>query len=44
VVNALDRAPPQTPAAYGRAGSLALNPSLYDVIGRRYVAGFRYKF
>jgi outer membrane receptor protein involved in Fe transport len=44
VQNALDRAPPTTAAAYGRTGSLATNPQLYDVIGRRYVLGVRYKF
>jgi len=44
VQNALDRAPPTTAAAYGRAGALATNPQLYDVIGRRYTLGFRYKF
>lgn len=43
VVNALDKVPPETPAAFGRAGVAALNPALYDVIGRRYVVGFRYK-
>ena len=44
VQNALDRAPPTTAAAYGRTGSLATNPQLYDVIGRRFVLGVRYKF
>jgi hypothetical protein len=42
--NALDRAPPTTAAAFGRTGSLSLNPQLYDVIGRRYVLGIVYKF
>lgn len=44
VNNALDRAPPTTAAAFGRTGSLATNPQLYDVIGRRYTLGVRYKF
>jgi iron complex outermembrane recepter protein len=44
VNNLLDRAPPTAPLAYGRAGSVATNPQLYDVIGRRYTIGFRYKF
>jgi iron complex outermembrane recepter protein len=44
VNNLFDRAPPTDPAAYGRAGSNALNPQLYDVIGRRYTLGVRYKF
>jgi iron complex outermembrane recepter protein len=44
VQNLLDRAPPTTAAAYGRTGSLATNPQLYDVLGRRYVLGVRYKF
>jgi iron complex outermembrane receptor protein len=44
VTNALDRAPPTTAAAFGRTGSVSLNPQLYDVIGRRYVLGVRYKF
>src|SRR6185437_5096139 len=44
VNNALDRAPPQTPAAYGRTGSAEWNYQLYDWIGRRYTLGVRYKF
>jgi len=44
VNNLLDRAPPTAPLAYGRAGAVASNPQLYDVIGRRYTIGFRYKF
>lgn len=44
VTNALDRAPPTVAAAYGRTGAASLNPQLYDVIGRRYVIGARYKF
>jgi outer membrane receptor protein involved in Fe transport len=44
VTNALDRAPPTTPLAFGRTGSVSVNPQLYDVIGRRYVLGVRYKF
>jgi outer membrane receptor protein involved in Fe transport len=44
VNNLLDRAPPIDPLAYGRAGSVSVNPQLYDVIGRRYTLGVRYKF
>jgi outer membrane receptor protein involved in Fe transport len=46
VQNALDRAPPQTPAIFGRTGANPgeFNPQLYDIIGRRYVLGVRYKF
>jgi outer membrane receptor protein involved in Fe transport len=44
VNNALDRAPPTTAVAFGRTGAASLNPQLYDVIGRRYVIGVRYKF
>jgi iron complex outermembrane recepter protein len=44
VQNLLDRAPPNAPLAFGRTGSVATNPQLYDVIGRRYVIGLRYKF
>jgi iron complex outermembrane recepter protein len=44
VTNLLDRAPPTTAAAFGRTGAVSLNPQLYDVIGRRYVLGVRYKF
>jgi iron complex outermembrane recepter protein len=44
VQNALDRAPPTTPAAWGRTGAAEFNPQLYDVIGRRYVIGVRYQF
>jgi outer membrane receptor protein involved in Fe transport len=44
VTNLLDRAPPIAPLAYGRTGSVSVNPQLYDVIGRRYVLGVRYKF
>jgi hypothetical protein len=44
VQNLLDRAPPTAPLAFGRAGSVSVNPQLYDVIGRRYVIGLRYKF
>ena len=44
VQNAFDRAPPTAPSAYGRAGAVATNASLYDVIGRRYVLGIRYAF
>jgi iron complex outermembrane receptor protein len=44
VNNVMDRAPPTTAAAYGRTGSAELNPQLYDVIGRRYTLGVRYRF
>jgi len=44
VNNALDRAPPTTAAAFGRTGSAPLNPQLYDVIGRRFTLGVRYRF
>jgi iron complex outermembrane recepter protein len=44
VQNVFDRAPPSTPAAYGRTGSLSTNPQLYDVLGRRYQIGLRYRF
>jgi outer membrane receptor protein involved in Fe transport len=45
VNNALDRAPPETPSTvFGRTGAASLNPVLYDVIGRRYVLGVRYRF
>ena len=44
VNNLLDRAPPIAPLAYGRTGSVSVNPQLYDVIGRRYTLGVRYKF
>jgi outer membrane receptor protein involved in Fe transport len=44
VQNVLDRAPPSTPAAFGRTGSASLNPQLYDILGRRYVVGLRYRF
>lgn len=44
VQNVFDRAPPSTPAAFGRTGASSQNPSLYDTIGRRYVIGVKYKF
>jgi hypothetical protein len=44
VTNALDRAPPTTAAAFGRTGAASLNPTLYDIIGRRYVLGVLYRF
>jgi iron complex outermembrane recepter protein len=45
VQNVMDRAPPQTPAIFGRTGASGeFNPQLYDVIGRRYVLGVRYRF
>ena len=44
VQNLFDRDPPSTPAAYGRTGSLSTNPQLYDVLGRRYQIGLRYRF
>ena len=44
VQNVMDRAPPTVASAYGRTGSASNNPQLYDVLGRRYVVGLRYKF
>jgi outer membrane receptor protein involved in Fe transport len=44
VQNLFDRAPPATPAAFGRTGALSTNPQLYDILGRRYQIGVRYRF
>jgi outer membrane receptor protein involved in Fe transport len=44
VNNVLDRAPPETPGAFGRTGAGGLNYELYDILGRRYTIGLRYKF
>jgi outer membrane receptor protein involved in Fe transport len=44
VTNLFDRAPVVAPLIIGRAGTTEFNPALYDVVGRRYVVGFDYKF
>jgi outer membrane receptor protein involved in Fe transport len=44
VTNVFDRAPVLTPDVLGRAGTVPFNTSIYDVVGRRFVLGFNYKF
>jgi iron complex outermembrane receptor protein len=44
VTNLLDREPVYTPGVIGRAGTNEFNAFLYDVVGRRYVVGFNYRF
>lgn len=44
VTNLFDRAPVLTPDVVGRAGTVEFNTSVYDVVGRRFVLGFNYKF
>jgi outer membrane receptor protein involved in Fe transport len=44
VTNVFDRAPVLTPDVIGRAGTVEFNTSIYDVVGRRFVLGFNYKF
>lgn len=43
VQNLFDAAPPRAPD-WGFGGSLPTNESLFDVVGRRFVAGLRYQF
>ena len=43
VQNALDRDPPRTPIFSGFNGTSDTNRSLFDVLGRRFVLGFRYQ-
>ena len=42
--NLFDRAPVLAPGIIGRAGTTEFNTSIYDVVGRRFVLGFNYKF
>jgi outer membrane receptor protein involved in Fe transport len=43
--NLFDTDPPLTPAFVNLTGSaLQFNPSVYDVMGRRYTAGLKLKF
>ena len=46
VQNLFDREPPATPVAFGRTGAEPGNPNpqLYDILGRRYQIGLRYRF
>jgi outer membrane receptor protein involved in Fe transport len=44
VTNVFDRAPVLTPDVIGRAGTTEFNTSIYDVVGRRFILGFNYKF
>ncbi|HVY82913.1 MAG TPA: TonB-dependent receptor [Steroidobacteraceae bacterium] len=44
VTNLFDRAPVLTPDVVGRAGTTPFNTSIYDVVGRRFVLGFNYRF
>ena len=42
--NLFDRAPVLAPGIIGRAGTTEFNTSIHDVVGRRYVVGFNYRF
>jgi outer membrane receptor protein involved in Fe transport len=44
VTNIFDRAPVLTPDVVGRAGTTEFNTAVYDVVGRRFVLGFNYRF
>ena len=44
VTNIFDRPPVLSPDVIGRAGTTEFNTSIYDVVGRRFVLGFNYKF
>jgi iron complex outermembrane recepter protein len=44
VQNALDRDPPTVAAAIGRTGDSSFNNALYDILGRRYTIGVKYRF
>ncbi|MEJ0038045.1 MAG: TonB-dependent receptor [Gammaproteobacteria bacterium] len=43
VQNVFDRAPPRTPIFSGFNGTSDTNRALFDVLGRRFVLGFRYQ-
>ena len=44
ISNLLDRPPPNAPNFTGFTGSVQTNKSLYDILGRRFVAGIKFKF
>lgn len=44
VTNLFDREPVLTPDVIGRAGANEFNTSVYDVVGRRFILGFNYRF
>ncbi|HEY6455488.1 MAG TPA: TonB-dependent receptor, partial [Steroidobacteraceae bacterium] len=44
ITNLLDRAPPNAPNYAQLTGSVQTNKSLYDILGRRFVAGVKFKF
>jgi iron complex outermembrane receptor protein len=44
ITNLLDRPPPNAPNFTGFTGSVQTNKSLYDILGRRFVAGVKFKF
>jgi hypothetical protein len=41
VQNVFDREPPPAPGTVGRTGTDEFNTALHEVLGRRFVAGFR---
>jgi outer membrane receptor protein involved in Fe transport len=44
VTNLFNEAPPSVPGTMGRAGTNEFNASLYDTVGRRFVAGVRFSY
>ena len=45
VNNMFDRDPPSSPSRVGATVSIInTNPTLYDIVGRYYTAGLRFKF
>jgi len=44
IANLLDRPPPNAPNFTGFTGSIPTNKSLYDILGRRFVVGFKFRF